>query len=102
VWFASRHRKKLCRLLTTAAEKLAAVRGPIWSSYNSEADIATFVLECRAAIERGTLTLAQKMELWGFFAPTCDWDDVVRHVHLGNAIFELLQKLYWKEIRASQ
>jgi hypothetical protein len=100
MWFASRRRKKLCCLLVTAAEKLAAVQGPIWSAYDSGRDIADFVLECRTAIEQETITLAQKKELWRIFAPTCDWDDVVGDVNQGNAVFELLENLYWEEIRA--
>jgi hypothetical protein len=102
MWFTGHRRKQLCRLLTVAAEKLAAVQGPIWSSYDSGADIAKFVLECRDAIEQRTITLPQKEELWGIFAPTCDWDDVVGDVQLGNAVFELLERLYRKEIQASR
>jgi hypothetical protein len=99
MWFANRRRKELRRLLVTAAEKLAAVQGPIWSSYDSGRDIANFVLECRNAVEQRTITLAQKKELWGIFAPTCDWDDVVGDVNLGHAVFDLLDNLYWEEIR---
>jgi hypothetical protein len=93
-------RKKLCRLLTIAAKKLEAVRGPIWSSYHSGADIAKFVLECRDAINGGTITLDQKKELRGVFLPTCDWDDVVGDAYLGTEIEILLDKLYRKELRA--
>src|SRR5438445_2326876 len=99
MWFASRRRKKLCRLLVTAAEKLAAVQWPIWSSYDSGRDIANFVLECSNAIEQGTVALTQKKELWGIFAPTCDWDDVGGEVKLGNTVFELLESHYREEIR---
>jgi hypothetical protein len=101
MWFESRRRKKLCSLLVIAAEKLAAVQGPIWSSYDSGRDIANFVLECRNAIEQGTITVAQKKELWGIFPPTSDWDDVVGDVILGETVFQLLKHLYWEEIRAS-
>ena len=101
MWFTSRRRKKLVRMLVTAAARLEAVQGPIWSSYESGRDIAGFVLECKNAIEQGTITLAQKRKLWTIFAPTCDWDDVVGDVILGNAIFEILESLYWEEIRAS-
>jgi len=102
MWFASRRGKKLCCLLVAAAEKLAAVRGPIWSSYDSGHDIANYVLECRNALEQGTITLAQKKELWGIFAPTCDWDDVVGDANMGNLVFELLDRLYGEEIRSGE
>jgi len=91
-------RKKLCRLLTVAAKKLAAIHGPIWSRYNSGDDIAKFVLQCRDAINQGTITLDQKKELWIIFLPTSDWDDVGGDMQLGNEIDFLLNKLYRKEI----
>jgi hypothetical protein len=91
-------RKKLCRLLTIAAKKLAAIHGPIWSRYNSGEDMAKFVLKCRDAINQGTITLDQKEELWIIFLPTSDWDDVGGDMQLGNEIDFLLNKLYRKEI----
>jgi hypothetical protein len=100
MWLDYLRRKKLCRLLTVAAKKLGAVREPIWSGYHSGADIANFVLECREAINRETITLDQKKELCGIFLPTCDWDDVVGDAYLGTEIELLLDKLYRKELRA--
>lgn len=91
--------RTLLPLLAKAAKKLAAVKGPVWSSYNSGAEIAAFVLECKAAIERVTITLAQKQELWGIFAPTCDWDDVVGDCEIGNRVFVLVDTLYGNEIK---
>ena len=91
--------ESLLPLRTVAAEKLAAVQGPIWSSYDSGEEIAEFVLECKAAIERGTITLAQKRELWGIFAPTCDWDDVVGDCDIGDQVFSLIDTLYWMEFK---
>jgi hypothetical protein len=89
--------QRLCRLLGTAARKLVGIRGSIWSSYDSGPHIAKFVLECKDGIEQGTIGLAEKRELWGIFAPTCDWDDVVGDADLGDRIFSLLDKLYGKE-----
>jgi hypothetical protein len=42
---------RLCGLLVEAAEKLAAIQGPIWSSFDSGAKIAEFVIECQKAVE---------------------------------------------------
>jgi hypothetical protein len=89
--------EKLCSVLMVAAEKLATVEGPIWSSYKSGADIAKFVLECRQAVERGIMTASQQHDLWVLFAPTCDWDDVVGEVALANEIFCILDRLYGKD-----
>src|SRR5205807_1772337 len=92
-------REVLCDLLITAALKCIAVQGPIWSRYESGIQIGKFVIECRNAILKGTITSAQRRELWTIFAPTCDWDDVVGDVQLGNEIFGLLDKLYGQEIK---
>jgi hypothetical protein len=89
----------LVRLLEGAAKQLAAVEGPIWSSYESGADIAKFVRECAAAIEQEAITLSQKRELWGIFAPTCDWDDVVGDCNTGNRVFALVDTLYGHEVK---
>jgi hypothetical protein len=102
MWITDYRRKKLCRLLAIAAERFAAIDGPIWSSYDSGRAIAEFVVECGTAIERGTVTLEQKRGLWAIFAPTCDWDDVVGDVRLGNEIFEHIEKLYRQEIMSNQ
>src|SRR5579864_8172461 len=86
-------RERLCELLVTAIFKFYAVPGPIWSSYVSGWDIGNFVNECRNAILDGNISSAQKRELWKKFAPTCDWDDVIGDVQLGNEIFQVLDKL---------
>ena len=51
-------------------------------------------LDCRSAIQRGTVTLPQVRELFRIFSPTCDWDDVVGDVDLGNEIFSIIERLY--------
>ena len=89
----------LCRLLATAAERLAAVTGPVWSRYDSGPALAEFVLRCRSEIADGTIGPADRRELWTVFAPTCDWDDVVGDVALGNEVFDLLDRLYGAEVR---
>ena len=90
--------REVARLLRLAADKLSAVHGPIWSLYESGPELGSFVLGCAAAVERGDIQPAQRRELWMVFAPTCDWDDVVGNLELGNAVFELLDQLYGSEI----
>ena len=89
----------LLPVLDRAARKLATVPGPIWSSYDSGVVIAVFVLKWKTDIEQGRMTCAQKRELWGLFAPTCDWDDVARDYETGNQLFSLIETLYWQEIK---
>jgi len=85
--------KKHCRLLEVAAQRLSASQRLNWSAYSSGNEIARFALECKAAIERGAMTMAQKRELRRIFAPTSDWDDMVGDVDLGNCVFSLIEKL---------
>jgi hypothetical protein len=92
---------KLRRLLATAARRLAAVRGPIRSSYDAGPELAQFVLECKNGIEHGMLELAEKQELWRVFAPAGDWDHVVGDVEVGDEVFALLGKLYGYEVNAT-
>jgi hypothetical protein len=84
---------KLCHLLATAARRLAAIRGPIRSEYDTGSEISQFVLQCSKGIEHGNLEVAQHQELWRIFAPTGDWDAVVGDVELGNEVFALLYKV---------
>lgn len=90
----------LCRLLVEAEEKIRKLgSGPIWSSYESGIALAEFVANARRQIESGSIDTSTKSELWGIFAPTCDWDDTVGDVKLGNEIFELVDFLYRKDVR---
>lgn len=66
----------------------------IWSSYASGPAIADFIASARLRIEAGTVDETTGRELWGIFAPTCDWDDIIGDVALGEAIFEIVDALY--------
>jgi hypothetical protein len=89
---------ELCCQLEIAASRFAAVEGPIWSSYGSGPEIAQYILSCLDGIRNDTATVEQKKELWGIFAPTCDWDDIVGEPALGEAVFQMLNNLYWQDI----
>ena len=89
---SKRDNVRLHRLLTTAARRLAAVRGPICSDYDTGREMAQFVLECSRQFEHGTLDVAQLQELWRLFAPGGDWDKVVGDADLGNGVFALLNQ----------
>jgi hypothetical protein len=83
---------KLRRLLSMAARRLAAVRGPICSDYDTGQEMAHFLLECCHRIEHESLDVAQLQELWRIFALDGDWDKVVGDVELGNEVFAFLSK----------
>ena len=90
--------QRLSGLLRLAAEKLASLHGPIWSSFDSGPEIAEFVSQCRLAIESGSLAEPQKTRLWQIFAPTGYWDDIMDDQELANAIFSLLNFLYGADV----
>lgn len=90
---------RLLRLLAIAEARFHALgTGPIWSSYESGVALANFVAHARARITDGTISQTEKSELWGIFAPTCDWDDTVGDVRLGNEIFAILDSLYRRNV----
>ena len=93
--------KRLCELLKRAEAKFRALgTGPIWSSYDSGIALADFVAKARSDIENETMSQENKSELWGIFAPTCDWDDTVGDVDLGNEVFSLVDRLYGKSVKS--
>jgi hypothetical protein len=94
-----RYDARLRQLLATAARRVAAVRGPIRSSFDTGLEIAQFVRQCSGGVEHGTLELIQKRELWRIFAPAGDWDHVVGDIELGNEILDLLDLLYGNELK---
>ncbi len=88
----------MLRLLAVAADKFAARTEPILSEYSSAEEIAKFVRNCMERIRAGNLDRDGKDELLRIFAPTCDWDDVVGDVELGNQVFSSLTSLYRADV----
>ena len=94
-------KRMLCSLLKRAESKLRALgTGPIWSSFDSGVALADFVLKARSGIKNNAISPADKSQLWYIFAPTCDWDDTVGDVDLGNSIFALLNGLYGEVVKS--
>ena len=86
---------KLCTLLDQACAKFDALGdASVWSRYDSSRAIADFIRARIPEIKARTVSKDHQKELWTIFAPTCDWDDIVRDVDLGNAVFELLDRIY--------
>ena len=86
---------ELLNLLSRAEAEFRHLEGkPIWSSYSSGPEIADLISSARGQIQAGSLAHETSRELWSIFAPTCDWDDVIGDVDLGNAIFEILNSRY--------
>lgn len=85
-------KSKLRDLLSLAARRCTAVRGPIQSDFDSGREMSQFIMQCRNSIEHGTLEVGQHQELWRIFTPDGDWDCVVGDAELGGEIFALVQE----------
>ena len=82
----------LASCLTKGAARFRALGDrPIWSSYRDGVAIADFIDRAVEEIQAGTITQSTANELWGIFAPTCDWDDCVGDSTLGQKIFEVIE-----------
>lgn len=89
---------KLCELLEAAAVRFDALGDLIGSHYDSGAELAHYLRGRIQEIEAGKLSLVNKQELFGIFAPTSDWDDTVGDVALGNEIYALIKQSYLLDI----
>ena len=92
-------KKELAPLMKKAAECFKDFgHTPIWSSENYTDELGTFCEEMIEKILNDTISLEEKKKLYRIFAPTCDWDDSVGNIDLGNEIFTLLDKMYRNEV----
>ena len=76
--------ERLERLLPQAAELLSKIHETIWAD------------RCVSAVRdarRGVLSFVP--QLWSFFAPTCEWDDLIGNegVEIGSQIFDALDAI---------
>lgn len=85
---------RLLALLRDAEQRLRSVSvDDTWSCLSRDQFIG-LVSTSRVEIAEGNLAGPKAEDLWRAFAPTCDWDDMVGDVELGNAVFELIEGLY--------
>ncbi|MEN6473199.1 MAG: hypothetical protein ABFD81_04225 [Syntrophaceae bacterium] len=89
------HVEKLIPLLVKASERFIALgHMDIWDSDHYADELGIFCLNASEKLKNGTLSSSEKKKLYFIFAPTCEWDDSVGDVELGNTIFKLLEELY--------
>ncbi|HUH04644.1 MAG TPA: hypothetical protein VML75_21760 [Kofleriaceae bacterium] len=74
---------ELCQLLGVAEAR-----------FRSLGDEPTLIRRARTKLATGKISARRRRELWGIFAPTADWDDVIGDVDLGNEIFTLIDLLW--------
>ena len=83
---------RLVSRLIEGSERFRALGDrPIWSSYPDGVAIAEFIDRAVAEIKAGTISHPTANELWGIFAPSCDWDDCVGDSDRGQKIFEAIE-----------
>ena len=84
---------ELRAVLRDASQRFRALGDrPIWSSYRDGIEIADFIDRSIEEIRLGTIPQSSANELWGIFAPTCDWDDCVGECELGQKAFDLIER----------
>lgn len=86
--------KQLCSLLEKACSRLEALGNLELFSDRSGPAIAAFLRARIPEIQTGSITEAHRTEVWRIFAPTGEWDDAVGDVALGNAVFEVVDRLF--------
>lgn len=92
--------EKLVPLLRQAATHwLALGHQDIFGCDDYTDDLGNFCNRVAGSLVKGTLSEEDAERIWTIFAPTCQWDDSVGNVELGNQIFELVNKLYGKRVR---
>ena len=88
-------KKELIPLLVNASDCFYALgHVDIWDSDYYADELGAFCRKVSKELIAGDISDKDKRKLWLIFAPTCEWDDSVGDVHLGNAIFEFVNSLY--------
>jgi len=87
--------EQLILLLRQAAQHwLALGHQDIWDSDDYTDDLGNFCNEAAEKVAKNEISDAEKKRLYFIFAPTCEWDNSVGEVDLGNKIFGCLDALY--------
>lgn len=87
---------ELIELLERALEILKDQESGASDNFNSPKEFALALDDERDSIEFGNQTDLKK--IWTWFAPTCDWDDIVdsEHQNIANEIFEIANS--WQKV----
>jgi hypothetical protein len=83
--------KSLIELLHKAEIELSKWSGGYSAEYLSAEEFHSDLKDRITRLEKGDNSVIE--ELWVWFAPTCQWDDFVGDVNLGNLIFEKLNEI---------
>lgn len=87
--------KQLIPLLRQAAQRWHALGNQdIWDSEQYTDELGNFCNQAADKIESDAISDGEKKRLYFIFAPTCEWDNSVGDVELGNKIFGCLEALY--------
>ena len=94
------NRTKISSLITDLekAEKiLSEYSGGYSGEHSSAEEFHTDLVDRIKKLENGDETVIE--DLWIWFAPTCQWDDFVGEIDLGERIFQRLNKIKNKASR---
>ncbi len=87
--------EQLIPLLQRAASKFNSLgHTDIFGSDDYTDELGSLCQNAASKLITGALTDEEATRLYFIFAPTCEWDDSVGDVDLGNSIFVILDQLY--------
>lgn len=81
----------LIGLLEKAASLVSEYRGAYSGGHLSAEDFHRDLLASIGKLKNGRIVVLE--DLWIWFAPTCQWDDLVGDVNLGNEVFNQIEKV---------
>ena len=89
--------QELVPLLRQAAERFFALgHQDIWNSDDYTDELGMLCKRVADGLMTSGASEDDKRKIYFIFAPTCEWDDSIGDVDLGNRIFGLLDGLYRK------
>jgi hypothetical protein len=91
----TKEEQELEPLLRQAAERFLAIgHQDIWNSDDYTDELGVLCKRVADGLMKSGVSDDDKRKIYFVFAPTCEWDDSIGDVDLGNRIFGLLDELY--------
>jgi hypothetical protein len=89
--------KSLISDLKIAERKLSEYSGGYSNEHLSAEEFHIDLVDRIKKLELGDLSVIE--DLWIWFAPTCQWDDFVGDINLGERVFQKLNRMKKKACR---
>lgn len=83
--------ESLITLLQAASNKTAKLTGGYSGNHLSVEEFHAYLMKSINQLRQKDFSVLDN--LWGWFAPTCQWDDFVGDVEMGDSIFRQIDKI---------